>query len=588
MDFRGFEAMRSHLEAEMRSAGLVDGTSTAPGRVKQYLESPEKGLLPYSCKLRVYRNDVIQTMQDVSKDLRWGAGVKLILDKFEAPEIVYPVWAFTLGTNPDREKMTENQQQFYEDKDKDYDRIIVVEDSMDGTDGISIEKSWELFYDALSQGQSVLLDLEKLRPSGSVNAVGLTATGAVGDGTDRDNTASFLGIYEAIANFAADGTIGAFLRLFGVLNGTLRRGGLYKNGIVTSSMDYRSPYFEYYLNFPLISIPGSHKKGARLDYDILERRNEAIRKLIVQKVATESLFLEKMDDRHPDLYWNVCEGLLIPDNGTCLIWRVNLGMCSTVADIIYAYRRTAGYLTTLHLTWRKNNPEKAAHSAPQHEDLQIGLDVMGLANLLAIWGVTYDRFNQAMLDYLQSYVLDFESTEGSIVSAIVLGMRAAVDESNQVCDVFDCQTLDRIFTVEPAQSHSFQTKDALGYTTCRGIFPPTTRKEKRASDTTKTKIYNHGSVETIAEVGADLLEEVCENFQMLMNETGAAHGISYDLRKDPTEGWFEDFMHSALSTKYYTEFDSTDQSYLQKVANTAQTEPVCSIAPGERCTVCEE
>jgi hypothetical protein len=143
-----------------------------------------------------------------------------------------------------------------------------------------------------------------------------------------------------------------------------------------------------------------------------------------------------------------------------------------------------------------------------------------------------------------------------------------------------------MFTVEPAQSHSFETVDVAGFTTCRGIFPPTTSREKRVSSTTgKHKIYNHGGVETIANVGGELLESLCDNFQKLMNLTGRAHGISYDLRMEPTEDWFKNWLlNSSLQTKYYTEFDSADQSYLDKVANVA----TCDISRKGECAVCAE
>ena len=55
--------------------------------------------------------------------------------------------------------------------------VFVVEDSMEGTNGI--EASWRYVSHGLRFGAGVAVHLSKLRPNGSENGKGLTASGPV-------------------------------------------------------------------------------------------------------------------------------------------------------------------------------------------------------------------------------------------------------------------------------------------------------------------------------------------------------------------------------------------------------------------------
>jgi hypothetical protein len=579
--------------------------STPPGRIRNYLAEQEAGksnLLPFSCKLRVYKNSLIETLIASSKDLRWGAGVKLILDQYKAESPVPNKvnWFFYLPeSHPDYNKLTEYQKTFVvnsrESEALSY-YLIVVKDSMEDartSQGVSIEQSWELFYEYILDGNDVelpiVIDLSALRPCGTTNSQGLTATGAIGDGSEESNIASFFAIYDYIARYAAAPSIGALLQLFGVLNNTIRRGGLYKNGIITSSMWYESSEIHNYLDFPLIEIPGSHKKGISFDNGVLAEK-ELVTK-ILKKTMEESLFHEKRE-KDSNIYKNVCIALDIADNGTCLLWRVNLGQCLTPQDIIAAYVESTLHLCEIHTTWRLLNPEKALNSAPLEDDRQIAIDVMGLANCLRIWGINYEQFNIALKDFLGQSDGETVSVRAlELVYALADGMETATEAADQYMIKRGLPLLERIFCVEPAQSHSYETVDAEGFTTCRAIFPPVGKRVTRVSDTQKNKTYRHGNVETTKEVSGETYQLTCELFQKLMNRTGRAHGISYDLRVPATEEWFEDFvLDSSLKGKYYTEVQSADQSYLEKKAGSASMEEqeACSLANPGSCTLCEE
>ena len=84
--------------------------------------------------------------------------------------------------------------------------VFVVEDSMEGENGI--EASWRFASHALRYGAGVAIHLSNLRPKGTENGKGLVASGPV-----------------------------SFAKIYSVLNETLRRGGVYKNGAVVAHCD---------------------------------------------------------------------------------------------------------------------------------------------------------------------------------------------------------------------------------------------------------------------------------------------------------------------------------------------------------------
>lgn len=565
---------------------LLHGKATAPGRIRAYYANREAGyrdLLPYSCKLRRYGNNLPYELSRTSKDLRWGAGVKLVLDDYTTPEACRDdkQWGFILNdNNKDVGNITQAQSKFRLNTEaKEFslkDSIIIpVGDFMDGEKQgayYSIEDSWRVFYEALYEDNDavIVVDLSALRPNGEANGRGLIATGAVGDGTDTNNTASFLAIYEWIARYAEFPTIANFIKLFGVLNNTLRRGGIYKNGIVCSSMHYKHPLIVDYLQIPLVEIPGSHKKSVGVDAGILDLPE--LTELVLYKVKVESVFLEKRDINKKSAYPNVCVGLDVPDDGTCLIWRVNYGMCESLNDIIEAYEDAARNLTTLHISWRKDNPDKAKYSLDLESDNQIGLDVMGLANYLALHKITYQDFIKAVDMYFAEDMEDISVLDDSSFDALALVCTIAVAQFSaiRICDEImnnaGLPRLARIFCVEPAQSHSYETFDLSGRTTCRGIWPPIGRRVNFSTETRQSRTVMHGKVQTVNDLTEAEYERVHEQFQRLLDTSLRAHAISYDLRREPTLEWFTHFLvDSPLKTKYYTEITSTDQSHLQKV-----------------------
>ena len=618
---------------ELIEDDFVSTPTTAPGRPRTFLTQPELKTAPFSCELIVYNNQLYEgLLKPASRFLRCGAGVKVILDDYEKqPSAAEGFnWKFTLdSSHPDYDKLSSEQKVDFVDRSTidiyDYDWIVIVEDSMQTTGennrsvdrfiakypdfdaarlsvcSSSIEESWLDLILSARFGESILIDLSELRPHGVRNNNGLMASGPIGLGKHESNreNCSFLSIYQKLAEYLETPQLENLLILSGTLNDTLRRGG-FKRGIVTSAMDWRNKAFEEYLNVPLVNLPGGHKKGARISPEICDR--QSLVDLVVEKRNSESLFLAKI---HKGFYDNVCMGLGIANLGTCLIWRFNIGAVGQMSDIPAWMNRVAEQLMLLHLNWRSELPHIAKIVARQQLDLQVGLDIMGMANFLARYNISYKTFLEALNNFNQysGRYTDLKPSDDLLsdpadllVYWLAKGYRQSTTTCDRICELYNTPKMLRIHTpCEPAQSHSYETKDVDGYHTCRAIFPPAgkaTRKGvrvRRVSNHQKNIVANHGFVETAVDIGPKLHEQVCAAFTKFVEINGRSHGyMSFDDWQPMTPERLIDWIkNSSLQSMYYNESRNFDQSYLTKAAPS-----LCSLNPSDRlgseCTVCAE
>ena len=93
---------------------------------------------------------------------------------------------------------------------------------------------------------------------------------------------------------------------------------------------------------------------------------------------------------------NVCLEVYLPSRGTCLLQHINLGQTS-FEDIPDALRYGMQELCDLHS--RTGVGETGEYLDPS-VDRQVGLGVLGLANLLRRYSVTYEQFGRAIDQYL--------------------------------------------------------------------------------------------------------------------------------------------------------------------------------------------
>lgn len=580
------------------------------GRVLSYLNNEDASIMPVSCTGTKYkdREHLFDLIKYIDIALRGGAGIAVNLDNFiQQPANLYNFYFYLPETHPDYKDLTDEQLTYNAalvDFPSNYEPIE-VNDSMeeDYAEYMSIQRSWSCFITILIEGNVPVVDLSKLRPSGTSNSKGLTASGAV----------SFLTIYEAILNHLNKGDLISLMQLCGQMNEVLRRGGIYKNGIVTFNLNYKHKDIVKYLNVPLADIPGSGKKAIRIDDGVLT--NKRLMKLIELRVNDKSLMLMKVvyqvtdkdgnisyekgktleyvRNKYKDivctieeLYAQVCVEILFKPNATCLLGHVNLGQIETLEQLTLAYNEVTELLIDLWKRWKNEVGGRGSQYLDASQDRQIGVGVFGLANLLAKLGITYKQHVEALTAYLNGEYYPRGTVEYKLAIALDNAYQSAAKLARNA-------GLERAFTIAPTQSCAYRYTDLAGNTTCRNINPPLARRVRRTSHTVAELAgwYHHGNVETISD--PYLIEKLWENWQELMNRTNLAHCMSYDLYHTVDADWLTYFLtKSPLVTTYYQVYDRIDQSYLNKaVAQIAavEVEPEsCSIADPSNCLSCSE
>ena len=540
--------------------------------MRTFLLNPEQRTTPHSCTRYEWNGDLADLLTFAARALKGGSGVKVTFPtdtKLVKPRYLGE-WGVWIDPSHPECNAIENSGLMVDKTESHFSppNIFKIKDSIEGFCGIL--DSWNRLI-KWEGWDRIIIDLTDIRPAGTQNSNGLIASGAE----------SFLSIYIAIAKYLETGTIDSLLKLLGTLNHVMRRGG-YKKGIITSAMSTECDLIKDYLKVPTIEIEGSHKKGVILHESAFD--DPELIEMICESRNNESTFIEK--PCKPGLGANVCVGLLLGHKATCLIWRVNLGLCE-VHEIAQVFRQAAIDICELHTTWREKVPELAHYYAQIEDDRQVGLDVMGLANLLAIEGVTYMQFADALEAVLSGdsqYRHDDRAYQ--IAREIVVGIATAKVE----CDYYMLNKrlpyLDRIFTIEPAQSHAYETLDRAGKTTCRGIFPPTGRIVKRTSDSQTNKRYFHGNVETDVMVGAALHERICDLWQTMMDRTGRAHAISQDSWDLMDSDKLQEFTKRPSKTLYYSESANFNQrGFLAKTVQDVDLS-ICDIDRKDECEAC--
>lgn len=555
----------------------INHSAIAPtGRNKRYRRD-KANHLPFSCILRVYKNDLGSFLGLLAQDLKAGAGIKVPLDEFEKRTLCKVNWGFYLDpSHPDFQNITDEQRKLL--CDPRYGRVFTVSDSLLGDCGI--QASWHFLVnhaiESEKAGNKLIFDLSNLRPAGTVNKSGLEASGPVG----RNGESSFLSILGAIAHHLEDGTIISFVKLLGTLNACIRQGGL-KRGIICTSLRWDSPYISDYLS--IFKTPGGHKKAVRLTHEVLE--NTSLLEEIANSCEIEGTFLEKV--KSPTLYANVCQGIAIEDGGTCLIHRINLGKINSLSELVPTFMEATRQLVGLHCTWREEvEPHRAAQVAPLERDRQVALDLMGLASFFAKEGLTYAEVNEALKRLVNDTNVSQPTKADDFVYELELAYRFSTFVAEDVCQQLQTPQLERIHTIEPCQRHFIDCTDTEGFTTTRGVYPPYHTTILRSSDSEEQKLYHFNpNVETADQVGPELWQEFFCNLKRLIDIAGRSHGYaSFDSYKPITPDWIRWFIEeSPLDSLYYPEAQRFQQTYLQK-----KVEVLDLGIRSDECEVCSE
>ena len=143
--------------------------------------------------------------------------------------------------------------------------------------------------------------------------------------------------------------------------------------------------------------------------------------------------------------------MYLPSRGTCLLQHVSLGACE-FDDIPRAFAEGMSELCSLH---GKTGVGDSGEYLPAETDRQVGLGLLGLANLLRRYGVTYEQFGLALDQYNAGEVVRTPAYE--LVSQFDSGVKAAAE-------IARAANMVRAFAIAPTASCSYRSKDLDGYT----------------------------------------------------------------------------------------------------------------------------
>jgi len=390
--------------------------------------------------------------------------------------------------------------------------VFVVEDSMEGPEGI--EASWRFVSHALRNGAGVAVHLSKLRPQGADNGRGLTASGPV-----------------------------SFARIYSALNETLRRGGVYKNGAVVCHLDYTHPDAIDFIRASRSDLAWV-KRCLNVDKNFLDVASPELIAATLDGIKKGDIWLNQIrfNNNGKRIYGNVCLEVYLPSRGTCLLQHVNLGAC-TVDDLVPAFVEGMSSLIALH--GQTGVGETGEYLAPE-VDRQVGLGILGLANFLAYYKVTYKEFGKALDAYFTRRLT------GSKAEVLVTELATAIDTAAQLARQ---AKMDRAFAIAPTASCSYSNIDLRGYTTTPELAPPISRHIDRDSGTFGVQSYDYPpDCEIASEVGWEDYKRVADGIVRLYRNTFLFHGYSFNSWSDVVtydEQFLSEWLTSPQTSLYY-------------------------------------
>lgn len=397
--------------------------------------------------------------------------------------------------------------------------VFNVEDSMEGEDGI--EASWRFVSHGLRNGAGVAIHLSSLRERNAENGKGLVASGPV-----------------------------SFGKIYSTLNEILRRGGVYKNGAVVLHLDYSHPDAIEFINASRSELPWV-KRCLNVDENFLSASSPELINACLRAISSGDLWLNKIryNARGERIRANVCLEVYLPHRGTCLLQHVNLGAC-TLDGIQGAFIEGMMQLCELH---PNTGVGDTGEYLPPVIDKQVGLGILGLANFLAIHGISYEDFGNALEAYLDEDPHPWthhwkDQLAGEAVWQIDQGIQKAAEVARE-------HGMERAFCIAPTASCSYRYLDTRGFTTAPEIAPPIARTVDRDSGTFGVESFDYGEVETAAEVGWPVFFKAANGLVSLFQRTGLFHGYSFNSWSDVViydEAFLKDWLECSQTSLYYS------------------------------------
>lgn len=429
--------------------------------------------------------------------------------------------------------------------------VINVKDSLfRGEDSISDAINFTIY--GLAHGAGVAVNLSELRNNGTRNNRGLVASGAT-----------------------------SFGKIFSMINEVVRRGGVYKNGAVTLYINANSIDLEEYLTSN--ELPWAKKAVYITETMWRKGMTQENKKLLAKHVNNGTCWLAKpqFDNLGRRLYSNVCLEVLLPSRGTCMLSSVNLGQVKELSDLPSMFMKCMAVLCRIHAN---TNVDRDGMYLSPKEDKQVGLGVIGLANMLARFGIIYSDF----VNELEAQLNPNRSLKG-VYTETYYAVRYLIEAYEKAAEVAKQHGMERSFAIAPTASMSYRYTDLDGYTTSPEISPPLSLEVDRDSDTFGVTSYEyHPACETALEVGWDVQWRLLKAWQTMMDRTGQAHAISANLWTEfpVTPEWIEkEFLPSPLKTTYYRL--QVDQAALNK-SEVVMVEEISNETTGIVCDITDD
>jgi hypothetical protein len=383
---------------------------------------------------------------------------------------------------------------------------------MEGPEGI--EASWRFASHALRNGAGVAIHLSDLRPKGHDNGKGLVASGPV-----------------------------SFGKIYSSLNEVLRRGGKYKNGAIVLHYDLDGADIIEFITASRAELPWV-KRCVNITEDSWKAASKETKEALLFGIKSGDVWLNKIkyDNEGNRIRGNVCLEVYLPSRGTCLLQHVNLSACE-YDDIPRAFAEGMQQLCSLHA---RTGVGDTGEYLPAETDRQVGLGMLGLANLLRRYGITYEQFGAALDDYNSGKKVRTPAYE--LVVALASGIE-------QAAGIARAHNMVRAFAIAPTASCSYRSKDLDGFTATPEIAPPISRTVDRDSGTFGVQTYNYGDVEIASEVGWENYKRVADGIMTLLDRTGLLHGYSFNSWSDVVtydNAFIEEWLASPQTSLYYS------------------------------------
>ena len=387
--------------------------------------------------------------------------------------------------------------------------VYKVSNEMEGSEGI--EASWRFVSHALRYGAGVAVHLSDLDPKGTVRPSGVTASGPV-----------------------------SFGKIYSTLNEILRRGGHYKNGACVLHIDLQHPDALEFIQAQRHELPWV-KRCINITPEWWHACT--FKKELLDGIKAGDIWLNKVkyDANGDRIRGNVCLEVYLPSRGTCLLEHINLGACKP-QDIPKAFNDGMSELCALHAT---TGVGESGEYLPPETDRQVGLGMLGLANLLRREGITYKEFGDALVLVNTGEVADTPAF--NLASQFYVGINGAAG-------VARAHNMVRAFAIAPTASCSYRSQDLDGYTCTPEIAPPIAQTVDRDSGTFGVQTYNYGEVEIASEVGWDAYKKVADQIMIMLDRTGLLHGYSFNSWSDVVtydENFVEEWLSSPQTSLYY-------------------------------------